>query len=272
MVPLPSPIIDLDGENKTDVLLLAKSLGYFYIPRLSSYGQIPEKNSLKCLLDGLFSLSLEEKLSLGSDYVRSVYLNEPPSKKESVSWKSTSQMINIPQSGSIKILFNICQQLSIHLIDLLELKNNSPSSSCDTILFNHYYQPNEPIIINNNDDSFLQFHLFSTCDLQRLDSLEHEWKLIPYSADFDNYILVILPNFLYRYSMNDSSSHYTINYLSSSDMNIENGSYFLSLKQNTALRYFTFFYLYVMQGIPAGFSSTALANYLTGKIKCRRNY
>lgn len=48
------PIIDLDGENTNDILLFAKSLGYFYIPRLSSYGQIPEENSLKLLLEELF--------------------------------------------------------------------------------------------------------------------------------------------------------------------------------------------------------------------------
>ena len=37
------------------------------------------------------------------------------------------------------------------------------------------------------------------------------------------------------------------------------------LKQSAALRYFTFFYLYAMQGIPAGFALTALANFLIGK-------
>lgn len=39
----------------------------------------------------------------------------------------------------------------------------------------------------------------------------------------------------------------------------------LVLSESTYLRYFTFFYLYVMQGIPAGFALTALANYLIGK-------
>lgn len=38
-----------------------------------------------------------------------------------------------------------------------------------------------------------------------------------------------------------------------------------SLKNSSSLRYFTFFYLYVMQGIPAGFALTAIANYLVGK-------
>lgn len=38
-----------------------------------------------------------------------------------------------------------------------------------------------------------------------------------------------------------------------------------SLKNSAALRYFTFFYLYLMQGIPAGFALTAIANYLVGK-------
>lgn len=37
------------------------------------------------------------------------------------------------------------------------------------------------------------------------------------------------------------------------------------LSESAYLRYFTFFYLYVMQGIPAGFAITALANYLIGK-------
>lgn len=40
---------------------------------------------------------------------------------------------------------------------------------------------------------------------------------------------------------------------------------FSSLSQSRNLRYFTFFYLYFMQGIPAGFALTAIANYLTGK-------
>lgn len=38
-----------------------------------------------------------------------------------------------------------------------------------------------------------------------------------------------------------------------------------SLSQSRGLRYFTFFYLYFMQGIPAGFALTAIANYLTGR-------
>ena len=38
-----------------------------------------------------------------------------------------------------------------------------------------------------------------------------------------------------------------------------------TLSQSRPLRYMAFFYLYVMQGIPAGFSLTALANYLTAE-------
>lgn len=38
-----------------------------------------------------------------------------------------------------------------------------------------------------------------------------------------------------------------------------------ALRTNRTLRYVTFFYLYVMQGIPAGFSLTAVANYLTAE-------
>lgn len=37
------------------------------------------------------------------------------------------------------------------------------------------------------------------------------------------------------------------------------------LKDSPRLRYFTYFYLYAMQGIPAGFALTAIANYLIGK-------
>ena len=38
----------------------------------------------------------------------------------------------------------------------------------------------------------------------------------------------------------------------------------LVLRDSARLRYFTFFYLYVMQGIPAGFGLTAVYNYLIG--------
>ncbi|MGV3557834.1 MFS transporter [Larkinella arboricola] len=41
--------------------------------------------------------------------------------------------------------------------------------------------------------------------------------------------------------------------------------YSLILSKNRLLRYAVFFYLYVMQGLPAGFSLTALANYLTAE-------
>ena len=37
------------------------------------------------------------------------------------------------------------------------------------------------------------------------------------------------------------------------------------LQQSAGLRYFTYFYLYAMQGIPAGFALTAIANFLIGK-------
>lgn len=36
------------------------------------------------------------------------------------------------------------------------------------------------------------------------------------------------------------------------------------LKDSAGFRYFTFFYLYAMQGVPAGFALTGLANYLAG--------
>ncbi|MBE7173061.1 MAG: MFS transporter [Williamsia sp.] len=38
-----------------------------------------------------------------------------------------------------------------------------------------------------------------------------------------------------------------------------------ALNEQAGWRYFTFFYLYLMQGIPAGFALTAIANYLVGK-------
>lgn len=38
-----------------------------------------------------------------------------------------------------------------------------------------------------------------------------------------------------------------------------------TLQTSRPLRYVTFFYLYVMQGIPAGFALTAVANYLTAE-------
>lgn len=37
------------------------------------------------------------------------------------------------------------------------------------------------------------------------------------------------------------------------------------LNESRSLRYFSFFYLYVMQGIPSGFALTAVANFLTAK-------
>lgn len=37
------------------------------------------------------------------------------------------------------------------------------------------------------------------------------------------------------------------------------------LNKSNNLRYFTFFYLYIMQGIPAGFALTAITNYLLGQ-------
>ncbi|PSR54836.1 MFS transporter [Adhaeribacter arboris] len=38
-----------------------------------------------------------------------------------------------------------------------------------------------------------------------------------------------------------------------------------ALSQSARMRYSTFFYLYVMQGIPSGFALTAIANYLNGR-------
>ena len=39
----------------------------------------------------------------------------------------------------------------------------------------------------------------------------------------------------------------------------------LTLRENAKFRYVTFFYLYIMQGIPAGFALTTIANYLLGQ-------
>ena len=263
------PIIDLDGENPEEILVLAKSLGYFYIPRTSSYGQIPKTKTLESMIDELFSFSSEGKFSVSSEYIRSTSLNDPPSKHESLLFTSASKINNFPRSMSIKTLMNLCEQISVHLFDLFQLTDSASSSINNTLAFEHYIQTKDSYLTHHNNDILLQFHLFSTCDLQRLDSLEQEWKLIRKSLDDEDYILVTLPNFLYRYAMNETSQ-FIINY-SCYHRHIEKRTYFLSLKENTALRYFTFFYLYVMQGVPAGFSSTALANYLTGEIGLIRN-
>ena len=262
------PVIDLDGGNNNDILASAKSLGYFYIHRSSSYGRIPDRNTLKLLVEQLFDVSLENKLSFGSDYSRSMSLSESTVEKESFSFTSTSKMIDIPQFILIKTLFNICQQISIYLAGLLELSKDSSSSSSDIILFDHYCQPNESLIINKRDNFILQFHLFSTCYLQELHSYEHEWKLFEQSSDFDDCVLVTLPNFLYRYSIDELTPHYTIDYLCNNIENEQSGqrSYLLSLEENALLRYFMYFYLYAMQGVPSEFSSTALANYFIGKV------
>lgn len=44
---------------------------------------------------------------------------------------------------------------------------------------------------------------------------------------------------------------------------LSSSSYPLTLSRSQPLRYVVFFYLYVMQGLPAGFALTALTNYLT---------
>ncbi|CAF3956077.1 unnamed protein product [Rotaria sordida] len=269
IIPMESlteaPIIDLDGENDNSVLLLAKSLGYFYIPRSSTYGHLPDCHALKLLAEKLFNLSMDEKFAFGSNYIRSINLNEPPSKKESISLTRTNQKTLFTSSVSMKTLFDICEQVSVHLIDILQLNKQLSSTTPNTILFNHYIQINEPLIIHQSEISSLQFHLYSTCHLQRLAADQHEWKSIEYPVELSKYILVTLPNFIYRYST-DSLSNYTIDYLMYNVCDsIEKRTYFLSLKQNKILRYITFFYLYIMQGVPAGFSSTALANYLTAE-------
>ncbi|OZI05991.1 MFS transporter [Siphonobacter sp. BAB-5385] len=46
-------------------------------------------------------------------------------------------------------------------------------------------------------------------------------------------------------------------------MPLKSSAYALALSERRWLRYFAFFYLYVMQGIPAGFGLYTLANYLT---------
>ncbi|CAF0831347.1 unnamed protein product [Rotaria sordida] len=269
IIPMESlteaPIIDLDGENDNSVLLLAKSLGYFYIPRSSTYGHLPDCHALKLLAEKLFNLSMDEKFAFGSNYIRSINLNEPPSKKESISLTRTNQKTLFTSSVSMKTLFDICEQVSVHLIDILQLNKQLSSTTPNTILFNHYIQINEPLIIHQSEISSLQFHLYSTCHLQRLAADQHEWKSIEYPVELSKYILLTLPNFIYRYSTN-SLSNYTIDYLMYNVCDsIEKRTYFLSLKQNKILRYITFFYLYIMQGVPAGFSSTALANYLTAE-------
>ena len=267
--PAPTrPIIELDINNDPNVLSMVKALGYFYVSRSSAFGEIPNDKSLKLLAEELFDLSLENKIALGSDYVRSIDFNEPPLRKELITFKSSSPTNSLSQSIHIRLLFGICQQISIHISDLLDLPSPS-SASPDTILFNHYSQTTEPLLINQSESPSLQFHLFSTCALQRLNCTEYQWEPVEHPSDLTDYILVTLPDFIHRYSLDPSSgesSNYTANYLSYNSKEPEDDrSYCLSLKQSVILRYVTFFYLYVMQGIPAGFSTTALANYLTGR-------
>ena len=260
-----TPIIDLDGDNDQLLLSSIKSLGYFFIPRSSSFGQLPESHALRVLVEELFGQSEENKLALGSDYIRSVYLKEPPLQKEFISLSRTSKMLQTPKSSSIKSLFHLCQRISVHLGDLLQLTSDAASKTPDTMLFNHYFQNNEPQTINPRESSSLQFHLYSTHPLEHLDSSGHQWKPVDQLSYSGEYILVTLPNFIARYSP-DSSANFTIDYVcyQLSEPIVER-TYWLSLRQNKFLRYVTFFYLYVMQGVPAGFSSTALANYLTGE-------
>ena len=165
----------------------------------------------------------------------------------------------------MKSLFQLCQRISVHLGDILQLTNDAASKTPDTMLFNHYLQINEPLSINARALSSVQFHLYSTACLEQLDPNEHQWKSIAQPADPGEYVLVTLANFIARY-MPDSAPNYSIDYVSCQPSEpTEVRTYWLSLRQNKFLRYVTFFYLYVMQGVPAGFSSTALANYLTGK-------
>lgn len=48
-------------------------------------------------------------------------------------------------------------------------------------------------------------------------------------------------------------------------LTIPNRQYPFTLSESKPLRYFAFFYLYVMQGLPSGFALTAFTNYLTAK-------
>lgn len=48
-------------------------------------------------------------------------------------------------------------------------------------------------------------------------------------------------------------------------LTIPNSQYPFTLSESKPLRYFAFFYLYVMQGLPSGFALTAFTNYLTAK-------
>lgn len=264
------PIIDLDGDNDQLLLSSIKSLGYFFIPCSSSFGQLPDSRALKVLVEELFGQSEENKLALGSDYIRSAHLNEPPLQKEFISLSRTSKILNTPKFSSIKSLFHLCQRISVHLGDLLQLTSDGASKTLDTMLFNHYSSINEPQTINPRESSSLQFHLYPTHHLEHLDRSEHQWKSVDQPPDSGEYILVTLPNFISRYTP-DPSPNFTIDYVcyQLSEPIVER-TYWLSLRQNKFLRYVTFFYLYVMQGVPAGFSSTALANYLTGEQHERR--
>lgn len=268
-----NPILSLDDEPNETLLSTVKSLGYFYIPRSSvSFGEIPECRSLETLVDELFQLSIENKSIYGSDFIRSVDFNDPPMKKETIAVTKSSKVLTMAKSSFLKSLFYTCQQLSIYLGNLFQITNELTSTTPNTLLINHYSQLKEPLTINSSDNPFLRIHLYSTCELQRLDPDDHQWKPITSSIDQNDYVLVTLPDLVYRCAP-DQTNHRTMDYIAYNITDlITDRTYWLSLRQNKLLRYVAFFYLYVMQGVPAGFSSTALANYLTGTTRSLHDY
>jgi hypothetical protein len=184
IVPMESsgatrPIIELDIDNDPNVVSMAKALGYLYISRSSALGEIPSDKALKLLAEELFDLSLANKIALGSDYVRSMDFNEPPLKKELITFKSSSPMNGLSQSIHIRILFGICQQISMHLGDLLDLPSPSSPPS-DAILFNHYFPTAEPLLINRNTlasvSSLFDMYLAAT-ELQRTSMANHRTSI-----------------------------------------------------------------------------------------------
>lgn len=142
--------------------------------------------------------------------------------------KKSSRFLKMTKTASVKDLFHVCQELSIYLGEILQLTNELTSTTPNTMLITHYSQLNEPKTISMNDNPFFEIHLFSTWDLQRLDSDDHQWKSLNALIDPNEYILVTLPNLTYRCSSNQSSS-FTIDYIAYNTTDIvSNRNYWLS--------------------------------------------
>ena len=265
-------ILDLDEETSVGTIELAKSLGYFYIPRSSRYGSIPDQCSLKICLDQLFQSSSEEKLAFGCDYLRSMNLTDEPFEKESLTFTSTSDLRHLPKSRFLQDLLQLAQTIVEHLRPYFANDKDSSLNEEDILQLNHYKQTDaKSMIIHSLDETLCQMHFYSSYHLEYFHSVEHQWKAMPSLVNSSAYLLVTLPHLISRCSSDElclNLSNYTLNYsFTLPRTSSKKRTYLFSLTENRILRYFTFFYLYAMQGVPAGFSTTALANYLTGTLR-----